>query len=274
MIPLLSDEVIEAASKTLGEAVKGQEIDHILKALHVIDTSDASTKWRRIRGTFVDRQRDDKCANAFGAFIERVAAPARWSGRRDEYARFRDELNETLLLAGLHVGADGKLQTVSSAKTLDESAERANRLRAMLRQRAVHQSILRCALTLVIRDNNYFHAVFEATKSVFDRLRTISGSSKDGNELIDETLERGKRPFPLVALNNYDTPSLQNAQKGVAHLARGLVHAFRNVTAHEPAVDLVMTEADALDMMSTASLIHRRLDSATVTTAYQPPDRP
>lgn len=48
------------------------------------------------------------------------------------------------------------------------------------------------------------------------------------------------------------------------------MHAFRNVTAHEPAVDLVISKADALDMMSIASLIHRRLDAATVTTAIQP----
>src|SRR5665213_2083274 len=74
----------------------------------------------------------------------------------------------------------------------------------------------------------------------------------------------------IVALNRYDTPSLQNEQKGIAHLARGLVHAFRNVTAHEPQVVRHISEEDALDMMSVASLILRRLDGATVTTAYQP----
>jgi uncharacterized protein (TIGR02391 family) len=68
-----------------------------------------------------------------------------------------------------------------------------------------------------------------------------------------------------VALNRYDTPSLQNEQKGIAHLARGLVHAFRNVTAHVPQVVWHISEEDALDMMSVASLILRRLDGATVT---------
>jgi uncharacterized protein (TIGR02391 family) len=266
----MSDAVVEAVAKTLGDAATGGEIRKMLAAIYVINTSEDSTKWRIIERTFLDRQRADKCANKFGEFIERVAAPARWTGRRDEYARFRESLNETLLLAGLHVGADGKLQSVSAAKTLDESAERANRLRATLRQRGVHPDVLRCAERLVIRDGNYFHAVFEATKSVFDRLRTMSGATADGNVLIDQTLESGTRPFPIIALNRYDTASLRNEQKGIAHLARGLVHAFRNVTAHEPAVDLVISEADALDMMSTTSLIHRRLDAATVTTAFQP----
>jgi uncharacterized protein (TIGR02391 family) len=92
----------------------------------------------------------------------------------------------------------------------------------------------------------------------------------DGNRLVDETLECGSRPFPILALNRYDSESLKNDQKGIAHLARGLFHAFRNVTAHEPAATWKIAEGDALDMMSTASLIHRRLDSAVVTTAYQP----
>ncbi len=262
--------MIESAAKTLGDAVTGGEINDILVRLELTDLSGQSTKWRRIHGIFVERQRPDKCANAYGAFIEAVAAPARWSGRREEYARFRDDLNETLLLAGLRVGDDGKLKSVSAAKTLDQSAELANRLRAKLQQRDVHQEVLRFSQRLFIRDGNYFHAVFEATKSVFDRLRTLAGSTRDGNELIDETLERGSRPFPLIALNRYDTPSLQNEQKGITHLARGLVHAFRNVTGHEPEIKWVITEADALDMMSVASLIHRRLDSAVVTTAFQP----
>lgn len=35
-----------------------------------------------------------------------------------------------------------------------------------------------------------------------------------------------------------------------------LVHAFRNVTAHEPAVHVLIS--DALHMMSIGSLIHQR----------------
>jgi uncharacterized protein (TIGR02391 family) len=270
MISSLADAVLESASKTLGEAVTGTVLDEMFMAQHVLDVSEASTKWRRIYRTFLARQQQDKCANKFGAFIEGVASPGRWTGRRDEFARFRDELNEALLLGGLQLGPDGKLKAVTAAKTVDESAARANRLRAKLRDRGVHNDVLRFSERLLIRDDNYFHAVFEVTKSVMDRLRTMSGSAEDGNRLINDTLECGSRPFPIVALNRYDTPSLQNEQKGIAHLARGLVHAFRNVTAHEPQVVWHISEEDALDMMSIASLILRRLDGATVTTAYQP----
>jgi len=269
MIPVLDDAIVEAAAKTLGDAVTGGEINDILMSIHVIDTTDLSTKWRRIHRTFADRQRADRCANKFGDFIERVSAPARWSGKRDEYASFRERLNETLHLGGLRLAENGKLVMVPAASTLDESAERANRLRAVLQQRAVHSEVLRACSKLVLKDKNYFHAVFEVTKGLMDRLRQMTGSTADGNALIDETLECGKRPYPIVALNRYDTPSLQNEQKGITHLARGLVHAFRNVTSHEPAVTWMISEADALDMMGIASLIHRRLDTAAVTATLQ-----
>ncbi len=42
---------------------------------------------------------------------------------------------------------------------------------------------------------------------MLDRLRVTSSSTADGNVLIDETLECGKRPFPIVALNQYNSPS-------------------------------------------------------------------
>lgn len=37
---------------------------------------------------------------------------------------------------------------------------------------------------------------------------------------------------------------------------------FRNVTAHAPRVSWVITEEDALDLLTIASLLHRRLDKA------------
>ena len=37
---------------------------------------------------------------------------------------------------------------------------------------------------------------------------------------------------------------------------------FRNTTAHAPKITWVIEENDALDMMSMASLMHRKLDNA------------
>ena len=48
---------------------------------------------------------------------------------------------------------------------------------------------------------------------------------------------------------------------------RGVVGAFRNPTAHEPRVEFPLAEEDALDMLATISMVHRRLDQAVVTPA-------
>ena len=45
---------------------------------------------------------------------------------------------------------------------------------------------------------------------------------------------------------------------------------FRNVTAHAPKITWTIEEPDALDLFTTLSLIHRRLDSAATTRPTQP----
>ncbi len=206
MIPVFDDAVVDSLSRTLADALVGSDITRMFNACDIIDSSGEQTKWKRLYYTFNELQRVDKCANRIGQFVQSALAPARWSAKKDQYDSVRHSANQTLLLVGLEVRADGKLHSVKTAATLDEATERANRLRAKLEQRSVHPEVLKFSRRLLIRDGNYFHAVFEATKSIMDRLRVMSTSSADGNVLIDETLERGQRPFPLVALNRYDTP--------------------------------------------------------------------
>ena len=44
------------------------------------------------------------------------------------------------------------------------------------------------------------------------------------------------------------------------NLIKGLFGAFRNTTAHSPKIHWNITEQDALDILTTISLVHRRLD--------------
>ena len=49
----------------------------------------------------------------------------------------------------------------------------------------MHAEVLKFCRAELLEDN-YFHAVLEATKSVADRLRGLSGLSEDGSELADQ----------------------------------------------------------------------------------------
>jgi uncharacterized protein (TIGR02391 family) len=160
---------------------------------------------------------------------------------------------------------DGRLQRVPQARTLSEAEERADHLRARLRARGVHADVLRfCRAELVQR--NYFHAVLEASKSVSAKIRERTGLTADGVELADQAFAL-KTGMPPLAFNSLRTPSEQSAHKGYANFVRGVVGAFRNPTAHEPKVEFPVSEEDALDMLATISMVHRRLDQAVTTQA-------
>ena len=60
-----------------------------------------------------------------------------------------------------------------------------------------HAVWLYCRYTL-----NYFHAVLEAAKSIFDKLRRLTGLTDDGASLVDKALSGAS---PLLAINNLAT---------------------------------------------------------------------
>jgi uncharacterized protein (TIGR02391 family) len=71
--------------------------------------------------------------------------------------------------------------------------------------------------------------------------------------------------LPLLAFNSLQTESEQSEHAGLMNLVKGLFGAFRNITAHEPKIKWSIPEQDALDMLSLASFLHRRLDQAVRT---------
>jgi uncharacterized protein (TIGR02391 family) len=64
-------------------------------------------------------------------------------------------------------------------------------------------------------DENYFHAVFEATKGVAERIRLLSGLNGDGADLVNKAFA-GQQP--VLALGPLTTESEKSEQKGFANL--------------------------------------------------------
>jgi len=223
-----------------------------------------STKWRMLRESFEMAQRRSGTANPVLRFVKMALDPARELGATDVPST-RVAVNEVLALSGLELKDDGRLVRVAPSRTADDARARADRLRQRLRERGVHPDVLHfCRAELVQR--NYFHAVLEASKSVSARIRRLTGLTADGAELADQafTLKAG---MPPLAFNALRTPSERSAHSGYAHFVRGVVGAFRNPTAHDPKIEFVLSEEDALDMLATISMVNRHLDNATVTPA-------
>jgi uncharacterized protein (TIGR02391 family) len=150
-------------------------------------------------------------------------------------------------------------------RTISEAEERAGRLRG---RADPAQGPLRRAGLLpleLLQDGNYFHAVLEATKSVADKIRQKSGLARGRLEPVDQAFSLGQIGVPFLAFNSLQTDGERGEQSGLMNLMKGLFGTFRNPTAAAPKVSWRMSEDDALDLLSMASYVHRRLDLAVRT---------
>ena len=257
---------LEAVCKVLGDTASGLTGGEIERLLQVRGFADPGpiTKWQRLHQAFLAQQTRDRCANNVVAFIADAMAPARYLNNRKVFETRRAALNVALAFVGISVREDGNVERRDVAKTLSQAEGRASLLHRALQDRKVHPEVLKFCRAELLEDN-YFHAVLEATKSVADRLRGLTGLTEDGSELADKALMLGAAGHPRLAVNACSEESERSEQKGFAWLVKGLFGAFRNPTAHAPRMSWTMSEQDALEILSTISYVHRRLDRAVRT---------
>jgi len=258
---------LQALCDALGDTttgLTGSEIGRYLGECGIDDPMLQMTKRHRLFGALRTRQDQDGAGNAVVKFILHVMQPVRHVGNRDYFEGKREELNAVLAFSGLSLGEDGQLHQVTTARTLSEAETRASVLRKALVERKVHADIIKFCRAELVADN-YFHAVFEATKSVADKIRQRTGLASDGAGLVDEAFGVGKAGHPRLAFNSLQTESEKSEHTGLMNLIKGVFGAFRNTTAHAPKIHWTVNEQDALDILTTVSLIHRRLDMAVRT---------
>ena len=239
----------------------GTEIGSILARLGIPDLMPTITKRHRLFEALAKRQAQTYSGNTVCAFIQEAMNPVRYTGNRVLFDSRRDDLNTILAFCGYSLGEDGKLRLrAQPARTLTEAEEAAGRLRSELSRRGVHPDVLKFCRSELLQEN-YFHAVFEATKSVADKIREKTKVDGDGSELVDYAFGIGKQGMPLLAFNSLQTETEHSEHSGLMQLMKGIFGVFRNVTAHAPKVKWPISEQDALDLLTIASYIHRRLDT-------------
>jgi uncharacterized protein (TIGR02391 family) len=266
-IPIFEDQILQKLCDIIGNTssgLTGTEIGKILKACGIDDVSPSIKKRDRLFDALLARQSRDRCGNNVVAFIQATMSPVLYVENREIFETRRFAVNMALAFCGMTLGEDGKVRQVPIASSLSDAEERTSKLRRELTHRQVHSDVLTFCRTELLQDN-YFHAVFETTKSVADKIRQKSGLLCDGATLVEEAFGYKNASLPLLAFNSLRTESEQSEHKGLMHLLKGLFATFRNVTAHEPKIKWVITEQDALDLLSLASFLHRRLDNAVRT---------
>ena len=165
-----------------------------------------------------------------------------------------------MAFSGLEYGSDGKFRQCRAAQTLTEAERRANTIQAKFQGRSIHPQVLKYCHAELMQDN-YFHAVFEATKGLAQRIREESGVDGDGASLVEQVFSANQ---PILAFNTLQTETEKSEHKGFATLLKGCFAAIRNPRAHEPKI-LWKGEDDAADYFTLISLLHRKLDSCVAT---------
>jgi uncharacterized protein (TIGR02391 family) len=123
---------------------------------------------------------------------------------------------------------------------------------------ALHPEVRRVAEPYV-RSGHLGSAVFEVVKAVNLRVKKLAGkeSEPDNASLMGVVFTvKG----PLLELADLSTQTGRDAQDGYMHLFTGVLKAVRNPGAHEPFSTPSLDEA--LELLSLASMLMRRLDSA------------
>lgn len=246
------------------DGLSGREIGDLLGRMKMADPLPGATKRDRLAEAFVDRQNADRSPKRIITFIVTAMEPVRYRDRPELFTLRQDRLNERLAFVGLHVNDKGQVANGAVAQTLDEATRIATSIRDELQRRKTHPEVLRYCSVEVLK-KAHFHACLEATKSIFDRMRDVSGMQGDGASLVDGVLALGKTGTPILAINSLQTQTDRDEQTGFASLIKGLGGLYRNPTAHDPRLNRAISDDELLEMLTLVSMVHRRLDGASRT---------
>jgi uncharacterized protein (TIGR02391 family) len=263
-IPPFSGQHLEAVARILADTASGltgSQIGHILQECGAADPNPEMTKWKRLYNSFVEHQQANGYGNLVLRFITRAMNPVNYTGRPDVFTARQVELNAVLAFSGMCLRDDGQIIRVAIATDLPDALVRANRLHAALVSRCVHADVLAFCRPEFLQQN-YFHAVLEAMKSIAAKIRNLSGLTSDGAELVQQAFGMAGGKQPVLAINALATETDKGEQRGFANLLIGLFGTIRNPTAHAPRIEWEMSEQDGLDILTMASLVHRKLDRA------------
>lgn len=247
---------LKAVCRALGDTHNGlttSDIEDLLKQFGIPDLKPTDTKWRRLHAALRHASRSQ-----LHDVVHAAMNPATYIGRSDVFEQRRTRLNQALGFWSLELRDDGRIYRTRPLTTLGEAEARANRLQSELKRRNVHPDVLAFCQAELLQDN-FFHAVFEATKSIAEKIRKRTGLTSDGAALVNDAFgtKNGR-----LAFNTLQTDTERSEHNGLCELIRGAFGTFRNPTAHAPRISWSIEESDALDLLTLASFIHRRIDAA------------
>jgi len=113
-----------------------------------------------------------------------------------------------------------------------------------------------------LRNHDYPTAILHAVNELYTYIRTISGLTIDGRQLIEQVLGANK---PVIQLSDLSSETKRKEQRGYAELGYGVTDALRNVLSHHLADEAFLRERfgkrhTALKFLCLLSLLFEKLE--------------
>ncbi len=128
----------------------------------------------------------------------------------------------------------GRIASAKTATTFSEAQLRLKTLSARLTELNVHPLVMKFCNEQFLQ-GDYFHAIFEASKGVVNRIQQLSGIQKDGNSLVS-TVFSDKQPILVIKGNMLATETDRDIYSGLRNLLRTVIFLYRNPKAHTPKI--------------------------------------
>lgn len=252
---------IETISRIIGNIMTGSTITKMLELLNIEDNSNQSTKWRRLDFVMRETQTTYSCGNKVLEIIKYVFHPtSSWFPDNNEYKSYINEINKCISFYGYEVQEDGNIHLIKSSKTRTQANERYDSLKSKLIERNIHPQILEfCTQDIVNED--YFSIIFEASKSVYDRIRKMTGINLDGNRLIYTCFDL---KYPIIVFNSLKTDTEKNLYSGLKNILLSIAQIGRNPKAHTPKIYSYDSLDNCLDILNLISFSHKMLDQCSI----------
>ena len=268
---IFSANTIEKVSRILAEEITGSKITNMLQNLHLNESPETAfysvTKWKRLDYAIIDSQNTSQSGEALINVIEYVMDPVNFLG--DSRSRFQNtmrEINAIISFNGLELTPEGKVRSIPKASSFDEAYEKAASLHKDLLAFQIHPQVLSFCRPEILQEN-YFHMILEASKSLLVELRALSHLNSDGNKLVNECFD-GKNP--LIVMNRLQNDDEWSEHKGLQTLLNTIVYLYRNPKAHNPKVFSADSREDAITAMLLISKARYMLEGCALNTSRAP----
>ena len=257
MVDKFDDLALKNFAGVLASILTHTKITDMLNLCN-IPQAEGTNKPDRIYYAFRNIQNRTGCGNNVIDFIQKTITPKRYNDNK-QFEIDRAAINEKLLYEGYEINEKGEILLCKKAQTITEAKERSQKIKSKIRGMKIHSEIIKYCDEEWLNED-YFHAMEEVAKSVFDRLRQMTGIQQDGGALATACFSLGQSGLPVLALNKLETESELSEQKGFMNFCIGFYGLYRNPKAHSVRVNEDVRLEQFAEVLVVASIIHERLD--------------